>query len=102
MQIQINHADVSHSDALDTHVREQVEHATGRFADRLTRVEVHLRDENSPHKGGGDDMHAMFEARPAGRDPIAVEASGRDIYAAIRGAGEKLERALAKRLDPHS
>ncbi len=52
-----------------THQVETVmEGAVGRFADQITRVEVHLSDENS-QKGGGDDTRCLLEARLAGLQP---------------------------------
>src|SRR5882757_3036775 len=41
-----------------------------RFADRLTRVEVHLNDVNGP-KHGERDKRVTMEARVAGRAPVA-------------------------------
>ncbi len=39
-----------------------------------------------------------MEARPAGREPVAVEAQDADLYRAVRAAEAKLEKALAQRL----
>ena len=102
MQIQVNYASLPHSDAIDEHVHMELKNAIGRFSDRLTRVEVHLSDENSHHKHGERDKKCKLEARPAGRDPIVVDDESDDLYVAVKGAAGKLERALARRLDPHS
>ena len=99
MQTQFNYANFPQSDALEAHVEEQLAHHVGRFADRLTRVEVHLSDENSTAKRGPDDMRCMLEARPAGLKPISVDDRDGDIYAAVRGAAKKLQRALERRLE---
>mgnify|MGYP006172692853 CR=1 FL=1 len=48
-----------------------VDDALARVSSRLTRVEVHLADENAG-KGGADDKRCMIEARPAGQSPVAV------------------------------
>lgn len=101
MQIQVNYASIPHSDAMDEHVEAELQHSIGRFYDRLTRIEVHLADENAS-KPGPHDKHCKIEARPAGRDPIVVEDKSDDLYAAVKGAAGKMQRALSKRIDPHS
>ena len=99
MHIEFSYANVDSSDALEQHTREQLQSAIGRFEDRLTRVEVHFGDENSGHKHGGNDKRCTLEARPRGRDPIAVEAHADDFYPAVHDAAGKLKRALASRLE---
>ncbi len=98
MKVQVNFGDVDTSPAIESHVHQEVERTLKRFGERITRVEVHLRDDKSK-KAGSDDQRCMMEARPAGRDPIAVESTDRDLYTAIKHAAEKLERALAHRLE---
>lgn len=99
MQIQFNYANLPQSDALETHVEDSLTNALKRFADRLTRIEIHLSDENSPSKHGPADKRCLMEARPAGLKPISVEDRTDDIYASVKGAAKKLERALAHRLE---
>lgn len=97
MEIEINHAEgVERSPALEDHVRQRLDRLDPRYGDRLTRVVVFLKDVNA-HKGGADKV-CTLEARPAGRDPIVVTAQGQDLYAAVRDAEGKLERALEHRL----
>lgn len=102
MQVQYNYSAVEKTDGLEAHIRDQLDRAIGRFEDRLTRVEVHVADLNGPNKPGPGDMRCRFEARPAGHQPIVVDDEGSDLHAVINAAAHKLERALAKRLDPHS
>jgi ribosome-associated translation inhibitor RaiA len=64
-----------------------------RFADRLTRVEVHLNDVNGP-KHGERDKRVTMEARVAGRPPVAVTNEASSLLEAIEGASRKLEHAL--------
>lgn len=97
MQIEISYHSMSSSDALDAHVRDTINNRLERFSDRLTRVEVHLGDENGK-KPGPHDKRCMLEARPAGKDPIAVEEHADDIYKAITEAAKDMVRALEKRL----
>lgn len=97
MEIEINHAEgVQRSQALEQHVRERLGRLERRYADRVTRIRVFLKDVNAD-KGGVDKVCTM-EARPAGHDPIAVEAQDDDLYRAVRAAEGKLEKALEHRL----
>ena len=98
MLIEINYRDGKSSDALDTRIRESIESTLGHLTDRLTRVEVHLGDENS-HKPGQTDKRCLLEARPKGLDPIAIEVHAGDYYDAAHEAAGKLKRALSHRFD---
>lgn len=98
MQIEINTGEgVQRSAALDQHIQDKLAGVSRRFGDRLTRIRVHLKDVNAD-KGGIDKLCSM-EARPAGRDPVGIEAQDDDAYRAVGDAAGKLERALEHRLD---
>jgi len=97
MKIQINFGDVQKSDALVDHVESQLRHSLKRFEDRITRLEVHLRDVNA--KKAGLDKHCTVEVRPAGQQPFVVEAQDNDLYRAIRDAAEKAERAVTHKFE---
>jgi ribosome-associated translation inhibitor RaiA len=70
-----------------------------RFADRLTRVEIHVRDENGA-KHGADDKACTIEARPRGDKPIGVTAHADKVDDAARKAAntlaQRLERVFGK------
>ena len=68
-----------------------------RFSDQVTRIEVHLTDENS-HKQGINDIRCMLEARLEGMQPIAVTNLAADQHQAVKGAIDKLKSALDKRI----
>lgn len=95
MHIEISYQNLPHSDALNEHIRQQLDSTIGRFADRVTRVEVHVGDVNAG-KSGPDDKRCMMEARPAGADPMVVEAHHSDLHTAIADAAGKLRRVLDK------
>jgi len=98
MLIQVNTDDNISGDAgLATQVEAVVDDALSRFKDQVTRVEVHLRDENS-HKSGQDDKRCMMEARLAGRQPTAVTHHAATLTQAIRGAADKLQRQIESTL----
>jgi hypothetical protein len=94
MQIQV-HTDhnIHGSEKLADLVRAMVEATLSRHADRITRVEIHLADENGA-KPGQDDKRCMMEARLAGRHPTAVTHHAGTVELAVEGAAEKLMRSL--------
>jgi ribosome-associated translation inhibitor RaiA len=95
MIIQINTDNhVQGSAELTREVESLVESALGRFGDRITRVEVHLTDENSSQKTHGDAMRCRLEARPASRQPVTVTADAATIEQAVASAAKKMERLL--------
>lgn len=84
-----------HVNVNEDRVREEVEHALERFADRITRVEVYLQDVNGGK--GGNDKQCKVEARPRGLDPVTAEHLGAQPIEAVTGAAGKLERILNTR-----
>lgn len=97
MQIQFN----SDSSVMGTaNVAERIEAVVreklARFEDRLTRVEIHVRDENAA-KGGADDKVCTIEARPSGGKPVGVSGQAAEVDSAAR----KAANTLAQRLERH-
>jgi ribosome-associated translation inhibitor RaiA len=100
MQIQVNtDRSITGGTALTAQVEAAIDAALGRFGDTLTRVEVHLSDENSDQKSGGEDIRCVVEVRPAGLEPIVVRHVGDNVDQALAGAATKMERALRRTLD---
>lgn len=94
MQIQVNSDNHIQSSArLEEWVRTTVESTLGRYEEDLTRIEVHLRDENGD-KPGPHDMRCQMEARPKGHQPISVSHKADSLEQAIEGAATKLDHAL--------
>ena len=75
-------------------VQSLIEDKLGRFADRITRAEVHLTDENGSEKTGGNDKRCMIEVRMAGMDPISATDHGASHDLALRGATTKMQSQL--------
>lgn len=96
MQIQINTGhNIEIHEALAAEVSGIVESALlSRFSDNITRVEVHLSDENSDKKVGHEAMRCMLEARIEGRQPIAVTNHASTLDEAVNGAADKLIRLI--------
>ena len=98
MHIQVNtDRHIESNTELTLLVENTLKNTLDRFSARVTRVEVHLGDENS-HKAGGDDKRCLMEARLAGLQPIAVRHQAQTLEQAIDGAAGKLERAIDSRL----
>jgi ribosome-associated translation inhibitor RaiA len=98
MQIQTNtDHNIQGYESAAASVRVTLESALERFSSHITRVEVHLGDENAS-KRGGDDKRCMMEARLEGHPPVAVTHHAATIGQAIDGAAEKLVHRLDRTL----
>ena len=94
MQININtDKTIERHQGLDDHVKTVVSAAVQRFADHITRVEVHLSNDNSQKAVDGGNR-CLLEARVTGYQPIAVSDHSVDLHQAISGASDKLKRAI--------
>ncbi len=74
---------------LDDLLTEELNH----FSEHITRLEVHLSDENGS-KNGLEDKRCMIEARLEGKQPIAVSNVGDTYDNAVDGAIKKLKSSL--------
>lgn len=68
--------------------------ALGGFAQQITRVEIHVSDENGADKGGVNDKSCRIEARLSGRPPIAVHAVATTVAKSVDVAADKLRHAV--------
>jgi len=99
MQILVNSGNnVDSNQSLIEQVENEVAHAMRWFEDRITRVEVHLTDENSD-KGGSREKKCTMEAHVSGRDPYAVSTNQESLHSAYTEAAGKLQRAIKSDLD---
>lgn len=99
MQVQLNSdKNIVGSPGLQEHVQTLLEQELRHIAKEITRVEVHLNDENSS-KSGTDDKRCLLEARVARMQPISVEHRASTIDLAINGAAEQLARAVKSALE---
>ena len=94
MQININtDSTVERQAGLNDHVKTVVEAAISRFRDQITRVEVHLSNNNSQKSADGDNR-CMLEVRMNNYQPIAVSDHAATLHQAIAGAAEKMKRSV--------
>lgn len=98
MTIQFNtDKNIHGSETLEAEVIEKVKHGLEYFDQHVSRVEVHLSDQNA-HKTGGDDIQCTLEARIEGAQPIAVTSTDGDKGKAVDLAIKKMKSALDTRI----
>lgn len=100
MLVQINTDNrVEGTEASNSAIEERVRERLSRFADRLTRIELHLRDVDGD-RNGSQGIEAKLEARPAGGQPIVVNDQAASVDSAvssvIRKAVDILDRSFGK------
>lgn len=100
MNILIHPSDVPASAALTAHVVKCIEHALNHAASHVTRVDVHLHDDNShKHKPKtAPDQRCVVEVHLAKLGAMAVSDRSGDLYAAVTGVAGKLRRIVEKRI----
>lgn len=86
------------SERLTAYVQSVIQDTLTRFAERITRVEVHLHDSNSQAKRSDNDKRCHIEARVAGLESLNVTHDAAEIDLAIDGASDKLVTLLEHRL----
>lgn len=92
LEIAINtDGNVSGRDEVAGPIADRVEDALARFAPQLTRVEVHLSDNNAGKSGG---KRCAIEARPKGLAPLGVSDEAATLQDAVAGALDKMVRRL--------
>lgn len=72
----------------------EIADALERFGSWVTRVEVHLTDENGQAKGGSDDIRCLMEARPADQQPVSIEVRSASVEQAMQEGTNTLVRRL--------
>lgn len=71
----------------------QIENELRRFSSHITRIEVHVSDENG-EKPGANKIRCLLEARLEGKQPIAVSCHDDNVELALSGAIGKLNASL--------
>ncbi len=95
MTVQVNtDKNIEGSERLTTYVTDVITAELSRFEDHVTRIEVHLSDENAG-KEGQNDKRCLLEARYTGRQPVVASNNADNHEQAIDGAVDKLKHVLA-------
>ena len=99
MQIHVNATNgIENKETLERWADAELKETLARFAGEVTRVEVHLSDENAD-KATGADKRCTMEARLANHQPLAVTNHAGTQDEAFRGAAAKLKRLLESTLE---
>lgn len=100
MIIQVNTDNhIDGKEELNTYITNLFTEKLQRFDSQLTRIEVHLSDENGGEKGGADDKKCNIEARLENTDPIFASAQSDDISKAIHECLQKIKRGIEHHID---
>lgn len=99
MQIQVKtDRHIDGNEARITRISGVLERTLDRHSGHITRIEVHVSDENSDRKGGNDDMRCVIEARLERLQPIAVRHQAGTVEEAVDGAAAKLLKMIDSRV----
>jgi non-homologous end joining protein Ku len=102
MTIQFNtDKTVNGDEAFAAQFIKQIEDKLEFLSSQITRIEVHVSDENG-RKDGQNDIRCLIEARLEGKQPLAVTKQEDTIEQAVTGALEKLKAALETIIDQAS
>lgn len=82
----------------DAHFSSLIKDELDRFSSHITRVEVHLSDENGK-KEGVNDIRCLLEARIEGRQPTVITNQADTNELAISGAITKMKAAVKTIID---
>lgn len=94
MQIQVNtDNNIEGGEELSDRVSAEVHKHLDRYSRHITRIEVHLTDEDGD-KSGGSDKHCLIEARLEGLQPEVASEKATTIEGAYSGAAKKLQHVL--------
>ncbi len=95
MRIQLNtDKNIEGTAALEQFVAEKMQSALKHYSDKITRLEVHLSDQNG-EKGGADDIQCKIEARLEGLQPVLVVSKSATKEKAVDEAADKMKASLA-------
>jgi ribosomal subunit interface protein len=98
MQIQLNtDKNISGTEKLEALVSDKVNRGLKHHASKITRVEVHLSDQNAD-KGGADDIQCKLEVRVQGMQPVTVASKSSSKETAIDEAVSKMKSTLDTRI----
>lgn len=98
MNIQINtDNNIEGSERLQSFLETKISSTLSRFESHITRIEVHLSDENAG-KNGPKDKRCLIEARLDGKDPLTATANSDTVENAVSNAIDKIKQVLDTQL----
>jgi len=94
MKIQFNtDKNIQGTENLEAYVSESINKKLKRFADQISRIEVHLSDQNA-QKAGTDDIQCKIEARIEGLQPVLATGKSSTKEKALNDAIDKIKVSL--------
>lgn len=96
MQIEIWGREIQMSERLHDHIERRVHFALERFAERIKRVRVQVRDLNGPRGGVDKSCQLVISLVPAAT--VVLETRGSNIYAAIDCLVGRAATSVVRRL----
>ncbi len=94
MTIQLNAGkNLNIHESFEKDLKDLLTEGLSRFSEHITRLEVHLSDENGS-KEGQNDRRCMLEARLEGMQPIAVTADAHTHEQSVEAAIDKMKTSL--------
>jgi ribosome-associated translation inhibitor RaiA len=95
MNIQLNtDKHIDGNKALEQFVNEKLKSTLKHLANHITRIEVHLSDQNGD-KSGADDIQCKIEARIENRQPVMVTSRSDSKEKAINEAADKVKAKVS-------
>lgn len=96
MQIEICGREIKVSERLHDHIERRVHFALERFAERIRKVRVQVRDLNGPRGGVDKSCQLVISLVPA--CTVVLETRGSNIYAAIDCLAGRAATSIVRRL----
>ncbi len=94
MTIQLNtDNNIDGNERLQAFLETKLNSSLSRFEAHITRIEVHLSDQNAG-KNGVNDKRCLLEVRTEGKEPLIVTANEDTIETAIYSAIDKIKHVL--------
>ena len=99
MQISVSGDRVEVTTDLREYIDRRLHFALGRFGPAIDHVSVRVGDVNGPR--GGVDKHCLIavKLRASRSNPIAVDDSNEDLYAAVTQASNRAGRTVARAVE---
>jgi len=97
MDIQITGRNVSLDTELRAMVARRLEYAIGRFARRISHVQVRLADLNGPRGGVDQSCRITVQIRPRGE--LIIEECSADLESAVGLAANRAGHAVRREID---
>lgn len=92
IQVTTDH-NITGGERLSEHIKDLLNTSLQRFSEHISKVIVHLSDENGAKKGP-DDLRCVIEAHYTGIQPVAAVSHATTSEQAVKGAIDKLKSSL--------